>query len=184
MRRYKTVDDFIKNAEQYQPELERLREILNSTKLEEDVKWGMPVYTYNGKNVVGIGGFKSYFGLWFFEGASLKDDANVLMNAQPGKTIEPDRAVDWQSSQGTPPGARPDPARARHSVRAISRVFVTGRARQGDAVHRVAHQHREGAGNGYSLLYYAAGTDQPRAAGRRSAVHRYRLAGGLQTTRR
>ena len=86
MRRHKTVDDFINSAQHFRSELERLREILNETKLEEDVKWGMPVYTFNGKNVVGIGGFKSYFGLWFFEGASLEDEANVLINAQPGKT--------------------------------------------------------------------------------------------------
>ena len=43
-------------------------------------------YTWKGKNVVGIGGFKSYFGLWFFDGASLEDDKGVLINAQPGKT--------------------------------------------------------------------------------------------------
>ena len=67
MKRYKTVDEFIANAEQWQDELVRLREILNSTGLEEGVKWGGPCYTANGKNVVGLGAFKSYFGLWFFQ---------------------------------------------------------------------------------------------------------------------
>ena len=47
---------------------------------------GWPCYTYDGKNVVGIAGFKSYFGLWFFQGALLKDDKKVLMNAQEGRT--------------------------------------------------------------------------------------------------
>jgi uncharacterized protein YdeI (YjbR/CyaY-like superfamily) len=36
--------------------------------------------------VVGIGSFKSYFGLWFHQGALLSDDENVLINAQEGKT--------------------------------------------------------------------------------------------------
>jgi len=86
MKRYKTVDEYISNAEQWQPELVRLREILTSMPLDECTKWGAPCYTVDGKNVVGIGGFKSYFGLWFFQGALLPDDSNVLMNAQDGKT--------------------------------------------------------------------------------------------------
>jgi uncharacterized protein YdeI (YjbR/CyaY-like superfamily) len=35
---------------------------------------------------VGIGGFKSYFGLWFHQGALLTDKAGVLINAQEGRT--------------------------------------------------------------------------------------------------
>lgn len=86
MKRYKTVDDYIENAKLWQDELKRLREILNATELTEDVKWGGPCYTYNEQNVVGIGGFKSYFGLWFHQGALLKDDKKVLINAQEGTT--------------------------------------------------------------------------------------------------
>lgn len=47
---------------------------------------GGPCYTYDGKNIVGIGGFKSYFGLWFHQGALLEDRDKVLINAQEGKT--------------------------------------------------------------------------------------------------
>ncbi len=86
MQRAKSVDDYLANAAHWQDELVQLREILKATGLEEEVKWGGPCYTYNGKNVVGIGGFKSYFGLWFHQGALLKDDAGKLMNAQEGKT--------------------------------------------------------------------------------------------------
>ena len=35
---------------------------------------------------MGIAGFKSYFGLWFHQGALLKDQKKVLMNAQEGRT--------------------------------------------------------------------------------------------------
>lgn len=86
MKQNKTVDDYINNAGRWQSELKTLRKILQSCRLTEDVKWGAPCYTHNGKNVVGLGAFKSYFGLWFHQGALLKDKSNVLINAQEGKT--------------------------------------------------------------------------------------------------
>ena len=86
MKRAKSVDEYIAGAGIWKSELKRLRGILQSTELEEDVKWGGPCYTYSGKNVVGMAGFKSYFGLWFHQGALLKDQKNVLMNAQEGRT--------------------------------------------------------------------------------------------------
>lgn len=86
MKRHKTVDDYIANADQWQEELERLREILNATSLTEEVKWGAPCYTYKGKNVVGLAAFKGWVCLWFHQGALLRDDSKVLVNAQEGKT--------------------------------------------------------------------------------------------------
>lgn len=86
MKRYKTADEFFAHETMYSGELARLREIILSTELQEAVKWGVPVYTVDGKNVVGIGSFKSYFGIWFFQGVFLKDTDKVLINAQEGKT--------------------------------------------------------------------------------------------------
>lgn len=86
MKRFRTVDAYIESAEQWQEELVRLREILRSTALTEEVKWGAPCYSYEGNNVVGVGAFKSYFGLWFYQGALLKDEKSVLINAQEGRT--------------------------------------------------------------------------------------------------
>ena len=54
--------------------------------MSETIKWGAPVYTFGGKNIVGIGGFKSYVGIWFFQGALLNDKKKKLINAQEGKT--------------------------------------------------------------------------------------------------
>ncbi len=82
----KTVDEYVASNERWHEELVRLREILNRTELEETVKWGAPCYTFEGKNVVGIGAFKAYFGLWFHQGALLTDPKGVLINAQEGKT--------------------------------------------------------------------------------------------------
>jgi uncharacterized protein YdeI (YjbR/CyaY-like superfamily) len=86
MQRFATVDDYVANSSHWQKELRRLRNVLCATPLAEGVKWGAPCYTYKGKNVVGIGALKSYFGLWFHQGALLKDDKEVLFNAQEGKT--------------------------------------------------------------------------------------------------
>ncbi|WP_232217173.1 YdeI/OmpD-associated family protein [Winogradskyella sp. J14-2] len=63
-----------------------IRDIINSTELEETLKWSAPTYTLNGKNVVGLGAFKNHFGIWFFQGVFLKDEAKLLINAQENKT--------------------------------------------------------------------------------------------------
>ncbi len=82
----KTVDEYIERQDRFGEEVARLREILLRTGMEEAVKWGAPVYTHGGKNLVGIGAFKEHFGLWFFQGALLSDPEGVLTNAQEGKT--------------------------------------------------------------------------------------------------
>ena len=46
----------------------------------------MPTYTFEGKNILGLGAFKSYAGLWFFQGALLQDKHQQLINAQKDKT--------------------------------------------------------------------------------------------------
>jgi len=82
----KTVDDYLIDVSHWQAELLDLRRILLSTELKETIKWGMPCYTHNGQNIVGMGGFKSYFGLWFHQGVFLSNSAKILINAQTGKT--------------------------------------------------------------------------------------------------
>ena len=86
MKRAKSVTGYLQEAKQWRDELLAIRKILQATRLDEELKWGAPCYTYQGKNVVGLGGYKSYFGLWFHQGALLQDDSGVLMNAQEGKT--------------------------------------------------------------------------------------------------
>ena len=86
MKKNKTVDEFIKSQPAWKEELIALRKIINSTELVETIKWGMPVYTIGGKNVAGMGSFKSYLGVWFFQGVFLKDKHRKLINAQEGRT--------------------------------------------------------------------------------------------------
>ncbi|SHI47828.1 Uncharacterized conserved protein YdeI, YjbR/CyaY-like superfamily, DUF1801 family [Arenibacter nanhaiticus] len=63
-----------------------LREIVLKTELEESFKWSCPVYTLDNKNILGIIAFKSYFGIWFFNGVFLSDPVKVLENAREGVT--------------------------------------------------------------------------------------------------
>lgn len=86
MEKNKSPDAYFAKPRPWREELNALRKILLASGLTEEIKWGGPCYTLDGKNVVGIGGFKSYFGLWFHQGALLKDDKKVLVNAQEGVT--------------------------------------------------------------------------------------------------
>lgn len=86
MKKAGTADEFFASAKTWKRELAVLRGILRASGLEETVKWGGPVYVHDGENVVGLGAFKSYFGLWFYQGALLADPKELLVNAQAGKT--------------------------------------------------------------------------------------------------
>ena len=80
------IETYIKKFPHWNKELTILVKILRKSKLEETIKWGMPNFCLDGKMVFGIGAFKKHFGIWYFQGALLKDKAKVLNNAQPGKT--------------------------------------------------------------------------------------------------
>ena len=86
MKGYKTVDEYILNVAEGREILIVLREIILSTELTETVKWGIPAYTINDKNVVGMAAFISHVALWFYNGSFLKDEAGVLINAMEGVT--------------------------------------------------------------------------------------------------
>lgn len=74
------------NNDQWETELEILKSIIAQTELVETNKWGGCVYVYKNRNVIGVGGFKKFFILWFFNGAFLKDKKKHLINANEGVT--------------------------------------------------------------------------------------------------
>ena len=67
-------------------ELDLLQSIIAKTDVVETTKWGGLTYTVNGKNVLGIGGFKNFFTIWFYQGVFLKDEDQILVNANEGVT--------------------------------------------------------------------------------------------------
>jgi len=86
MKKVNSVEEYIETHEKFTEALSVLRTIINSTELNESVKWNAPVYDLNGKNVVGLGAFNRHFGIWFFNGVFLKDEQKLLVNAQESKT--------------------------------------------------------------------------------------------------
>ena len=82
MKKVHSVEEYIETHEKFSDALTLLRNLINSTDLNETIKWSAPVYDLNGKNVVGLGAFKNHFGIWFFNGVFLKDEQNLLVNAQ------------------------------------------------------------------------------------------------------
>jgi len=80
------IATYIAQHEQFTELLNVLRSIIKKHPFEETVKWGMPTYVFNKKNLIGIGAFKKHVGLWFFQGALLEDKAQILHNAQEAKT--------------------------------------------------------------------------------------------------
>jgi uncharacterized protein YdeI (YjbR/CyaY-like superfamily) len=86
MQKSRSPEEFIASHPQWRDLLVELRGLLRSTGLEETIKWGVPMYTLAGKNVVGLTAFKNHAALWFVSGALLKDPQGKLVNAQEGKT--------------------------------------------------------------------------------------------------
>ena len=82
MKKVTSVEEYIENNSHYAEELKLLRELILTTELEETIKWNSPVYALNGKNVLSFGAFKHHFGIWFFNGVFLKDEHNLLEQAQ------------------------------------------------------------------------------------------------------
>ncbi|HLT52682.1 MAG TPA: DUF1801 domain-containing protein [Flavobacteriaceae bacterium] len=82
MKKITSVEEYIEHNSHYGEALTILRNIILGTELEETIKWNSPVYALNGKNVVSIGAFKHHFGIWFYNGVFLKDEHNLLEQAQ------------------------------------------------------------------------------------------------------
>jgi len=72
-----------------------LREICLSCGLLEDFKWMHPCYTFQGKNIVLIHGFKKYCALLFHKGALLRDTENMLV--QQTENVQSARQIRFSS---------------------------------------------------------------------------------------
>ncbi len=68
-------------------ELALLRSIIQTCGLTEECKWGVPCYTYNGKNVLTISALNNYCAVSFFKGSLLKDDLNLLVKPGPHSQV-------------------------------------------------------------------------------------------------
>jgi uncharacterized protein YdeI (YjbR/CyaY-like superfamily) len=75
----------------WKEELNLLRLIVSESELKEEVKWGVPCYTSDGKNIIMIGAFKESCFISFFKGALIKNTKGLLSklgeNSQAGRVI-------------------------------------------------------------------------------------------------
>ncbi|MCM4154069.1 hypothetical protein DHD05_20965 [Arenibacter sp. N53] len=86
MKNQEKIEAYYEKEQPFKEGIALLRELALNTELNETYKWGIPVYTIDNKNVLGILAFKHHFGIWFYNGVFLKDPKDVLENAQEGKT--------------------------------------------------------------------------------------------------
>ncbi|QNJ98451.1 YdeI/OmpD-associated family protein [Constantimarinum furrinae] len=86
MKDSEKVSAYIKKHSKWSSQLAVFRSIFLKTELLEEIKWGSPTYTLNGKLVAGMAAFKNHYALWFHQGVFLKDTQNKLVNAQEGTT--------------------------------------------------------------------------------------------------
>jgi len=78
-------------------ELTRLRKILLSCGLDEQLKWRVPCYTFHNSNIVLMSSFKEYCALTFFKGALLKDTHRIL--TLPGANSQAARLIRFTKVQ-------------------------------------------------------------------------------------
>ncbi len=85
------VDFYFNKAGKWQNEIKKLRTIVLSCGLTEELKWGVPCYSLESRNVVLIHVFKEYCALLFFKGALMKDPKSILI--QQTKNVQAARQI-------------------------------------------------------------------------------------------
>ena len=85
------VDPYYRKITKWQKEVNLLRTIVLDCLLNEELKWGVPCYTFNNTNILIVHHFKDYCALNFINGALLSDSAKILIqqtkNVQAGRQI-------------------------------------------------------------------------------------------------
>jgi len=79
------VDFYFGKNEKWQKEIEKLRSIVLDCQLNEELKWGVPCYTFQKSNIVLIHVFKDYCAVLFFKGALLNDANGILVQQKIGR---------------------------------------------------------------------------------------------------
>jgi uncharacterized protein YdeI (YjbR/CyaY-like superfamily) len=85
------IDAYLRKSKKWKEEFESLRIIILDCQLTETLKWGVPCYSFQQKNIVLIHRFKEYCALLFFKGALLKDADGILIaqtaNSQAARQV-------------------------------------------------------------------------------------------------
>lgn len=76
-------------------ELKKLRTIVLDCGLTEELKWGVPCYTFQNNNILIVSALKDYCTLSFFKGALLSDTKGILQ--KPGENTQAARLIKFTS---------------------------------------------------------------------------------------
>ena len=80
------TDFYFNKNNKWQEEINKLRMILLDCELTEELKWGVPCYTYKKSNIVLIHVFKEYCALLFFKGVLFTDLKQIVKLERTIKT--------------------------------------------------------------------------------------------------
>lgn len=86
MNKLSSIKEYVLLHAEWDAQLRQLIGVMEQTELSTSIKWGAPVYSLDGKNIIGLGAFKNHIAIWFFQGVFLKKNTALLVNAQEGKT--------------------------------------------------------------------------------------------------
>ncbi len=92
------VNELFEDATRWNPELKFLRAVVLQAPLVEEVKWGQPCYTHEGRNIAILGGFKNYFVLSLVKGGLIPDPQGLL--SKPGPNSVEGRWMKFTSMAG------------------------------------------------------------------------------------
>lgn len=76
-------------------ELRYLRSLVLDCGLTEELKWGVPCYTYQNKNILIVSAFRDFCAISFFKGSLLSDPHHIL--EKPGENSQATRYIKFKS---------------------------------------------------------------------------------------
>ena len=91
------VDFYFNKEKKWNSEISELRKIILDCELNEELKWGVPCYTFEKGNIVLIHVFKDYCAILFFKGSLLKDAKGILI--QQTKNVQSARQIRFTNVQ-------------------------------------------------------------------------------------
>jgi uncharacterized protein YdeI (YjbR/CyaY-like superfamily) len=91
------VNFYFEKAKTWQEEIVKLRSIVLEIELTEELKWGVPCYTFQKNNLLLIHVFKEYCAVLFFKGALLSDSSGLLI--QQTENVQAARQMRFTSMQ-------------------------------------------------------------------------------------
>ncbi|MDF1662818.1 MAG: YdeI/OmpD-associated family protein [Planctomycetota bacterium] len=100
-------------------ELEWLRAVVLQSELTEEVKWGVPCYTFQGGNVLIVSAFKDYCSINFFKGVLLVKSKGLL--EKPGANSQASRVIRF-TDLGVMQGMEADIKAAIHEAIEVERA--------------------------------------------------------------